>query len=46
MIDRKGLEARIQRLGELSSALAKELTIWDEMLWKGHHIPLSSAERE
>jgi hypothetical protein len=46
MIGRKGLEARVKRLGELACGLAKELTIWDEMLWKKEPLPLPAAERQ
>jgi hypothetical protein len=46
MIDRKGLEARVKRLGELACGLAREEAVWNDMLWKEHPVPLSSVDRQ
>jgi hypothetical protein len=46
MIDRKGLAARVKRLGELACGLAREETFWNDLLWKEQPVPLSSVERQ
>jgi hypothetical protein len=46
MIDRKELQARVERLGVLACGLAREHTLWHEMLWKKAEVPLSATELE
>jgi hypothetical protein len=46
MINRKGLEARVERLGVLACGLAQEQALWHEMLWTKAEVPLSATELE
>jgi hypothetical protein len=44
MIDRKGLEGRVKRLEQLGAGLAKEVQLWERLLWAGGITPIPTVE--